>query len=105
MKFFCPQKINSVTTGICSSTAAKYAKSSADMMTLRSITKSQAKSEHISATILILLPICIKKTSEYEKASECYIEMAEIYFSRGFDVEAERMKLLAKDASQRKKAE
>ena len=44
-------------------------------------------------------------TSEYEKASECYLEMAEIYFSRGFDVEAEKMKLLAKEASQRKKAE
>lgn len=41
-----------------------------------------------------------QKTGEYEKARECYLKMAEIYSSRGFDVEAERMKHLAKEASE-----
>ena len=42
-----------------------------------------------------------QKTGEYEKACECYLKMAEIYSSRGFDVEAERMKQLAREASKR----
>lgn len=45
------------------------------------------------------------KTGKYDKASECYLKMSEIYYSRGFDVEAEKMKLQAKEASQRQKAE
>lgn len=45
------------------------------------------------------------KTGKYDNASECYLKMSEIYYSRGFDVEAEKMKLLAKEASQRQKAE
>ena len=40
-----------------------------------------------------------QKTGEYEKACACYLKMAEIYSSRGFEVEAERMKLLAKETS------
>lgn len=44
-----------------------------------------------------------QKTGEYEKACACYLKMAEIYASRGFDVEAERMKLLAKGTSEREK--
>ena len=45
------------------------------------------------------------KTGEYEKASECYLKMAEIYSSRGFDVEAERMKCFAKEALERKQGD
>ena len=41
-----------------------------------------------------------QKTGKYEKARECYLKMAELYSSRGFDVEAERMKHLAKEASE-----
>ena len=44
-----------------------------------------------------------QKTGEYEKAVACYLKMSEIYSSRGFDVEAERMKLLAKETSERAK--
>ena len=42
------------------------------------------------------------KTDKYEKASECYLKMAEIYSSRGFDVEAERMKRFSKEALESK---
>ena len=38
-----------------------------------------------------------KKTGELDKARECYLQMAEIYGSRGLDVEAERMKRYAKE--------
>ena len=43
------------------------------------------------------------KTGEYDKACECYTEMAQIYSSRGCDVEAERMRCLAKEAAEKKK--
>ena len=43
-----------------------------------------------------------KKTGDYEKASECYLKMADIYNSRGFDVEAGRMKQFAKEAVEHK---
>ena len=46
-----------------------------------------------------------QKTGEYEKASACYLKMAEVYSARGFDVEAERMKRLAKEALEKQKAE
>ena len=39
-----------------------------------------------------------KDTGEYKKASECYLKMSEIYLSRGYDVESEMMKRLAKEA-------
>ena len=45
------------------------------------------------------------KTGEYQKASETYLKMAEAYSSRGFDVEAERMKRFAKEALEKRKAE
>ena len=44
------------------------------------------------------LALLYKETGEYEKASECYLKMAEVYLSRGFDVESEMMKRLAKEA-------
>lgn len=43
-----------------------------------------------------------KKTGEYEKSAACYLKMAETYSSRGFDVEAERMRRYAKDAREEK---
>ena len=46
-----------------------------------------------------------KETGECKKASECYLKMAEVYFSRGFDVEAEMMKRSAKEALEKGKAE
>ncbi len=51
------------------------------------------------------LALLYKETGEYEKASECYLQMAEIYLSRGYDVEAEQMKRNAKEALDRRKAE
>lgn len=45
------------------------------------------------------------KTGEHKKASECYMQMAEVYFSRGYDVEAERMKRFAREALEKGKAE
>ena len=51
------------------------------------------------------LALLYKKTGEYEKASECYLQMAEIYFSRGYDVEAEQMKRNAKEALEKRKTE
>ena len=44
-------------------------------------------------------------TGEYQKASECYLQMAEVYSSRGYDVEAEQMKRYAKEAPEKEKAE
>ena len=44
------------------------------------------------------------KTGEYEKACACYLKMAEIYASRGFDVEAERMKRFAKENQEQQKS-
>ena len=44
-------------------------------------------------------------TGEYQKASACYLRMAEGYSSRGYDVEAEMMKRLAKEALEKGKAE
>ena len=46
-----------------------------------------------------------KESGEYEKASECYLKTAEIYSSRGYDVEAEMMKRFAKEALEKGKAE
>lgn len=46
-----------------------------------------------------------KETEEFENASECYLKMAEVYLSRGFDVESEMMKCLAKEALDNLKAE
>ncbi len=40
-------------------------------------------------------------TGKYEKAAECYNKMAEIYLSRGYDVEAERMKRFAKEVQEK----
>ena len=47
---------------------------------------------------LDMLANLYNKTGEYEKASECYLKMSEIYLSRGFDVEAERMRCFANEA-------
>ena len=44
-------------------------------------------------------------TGEYQKASACYLQMAEVYSSRGYDVEAEQMKRNAKEALEKGKAE
>ena len=46
-----------------------------------------------------------KKTGEYEKANECYLKMAEVYSSRGYEVEAEMMRRFAKEALEKSKAE
>lgn len=43
-----------------------------------------------------------EKIGEYDKASETYLEMAQTYSSRGFDVEADRMRRYAKEASEHK---
>ena len=45
------------------------------------------------------------ETGEYQKANETRLKMAEVYSSRGFDMEAERMKRFAKEALEKQKPE